>query len=238
MSDDLLCIVGATQVYLWAFRQQPVPSPIFNLDEKMMSAQILSLSLSPNRQWFTISGLTQVDGALAKVTMVYSVARKAGQIVAGSAAAIGQIGESQVLGFFDDNCVQLLDLSGQLGNRQVQVAALQGQIVTTASVYQSILFLGSRDGLVVLIDLETASVVAQQQMQTILKSVSAPDGVLFLDVTGQITLVAPPATLALQRFDSLIAQQNFSAAARMALTTPAVRTQETLSRLAAFPANA
>lgn len=93
LTDDVLGLVTATDIYTWAIFDGTNDGPVKLTDRhhSLNNCQIISFVAEPDLNWFAITGIAQEDGRIAGHIQLYSKARSVSQAIEGHVCNFAQI---------------------------------------------------------------------------------------------------------------------------------------------------
>lgn len=93
LTDDVLGLVTATDIYTWSVFDGTNDGPVKLADRhhSLNNCQIISFVAEPDLNWFAITGIAQEDGRIAGHIQLYSKARNVSQAIEGHVCKFAQI---------------------------------------------------------------------------------------------------------------------------------------------------
>lgn len=93
LTDDVLGLVTATDIYTWAIFDGTNDGPVKLTDRhhSLNNCQIISFVAEPDLNWFAVTGIAQEDGRIAGHIQLFSKARNVSQAIEGHVCKFAQI---------------------------------------------------------------------------------------------------------------------------------------------------
>ncbi|KAF5212039.1 Clathrin heavy chain 1 [Clavispora lusitaniae] len=93
LTDDVLGLVTATDIYIWSIFDGTNNGPVKLTDRhhSLNNCQIINFVAEPDLNWFAVTGIAQEDGRIAGHIQLYSKARNVSQAIEGHVCKFAQI---------------------------------------------------------------------------------------------------------------------------------------------------
>jgi clathrin heavy chain len=214
VSDDVLALVTATEVYHWTVSGSGAGKPVkvFDRHDDLAACQIINYRADPSLTWLCLVGIAQENGRIAGHMQLYSVERKVSQPIEGHACAFasfttdGAKAPSTMFAFAVRNAtgakVYLLEVSKGEGSTFEKKstdlvfppdAASDFPIGLQISEKHGIVYVLTKLGYLHLFDLGSGSLIYRNRISTETIFITAPHrergGILAVNRKGQVLLI-------------------------------------------------